>query len=116
MDIHDFRQASGEPVQAFGSVGVAARPLVRDGSSAVTVLHVEAGGEIGRHPAPVDRLLIVVSGRARVQGGDGTWADVTAGQAAAWRAGEEHLTRAVESLTALVVEALTMQPGPAARS
>lgn len=55
-------------------------------------------------PAPVDQLFVVVAGRAWVQGGDGVPAEIGAGQAAVWRVGEEHLTRAEEALTALVVE------------
>jgi quercetin dioxygenase-like cupin family protein len=104
VEIFDFREASGRPVEAHGSIGVLARAVVRGEQAAVTVLHVEAGGEIGRHPAPVDQLLVVVSGRGRVQSGSGPWVDVGVGQAAAWRAGEEHVTRADEDLTALVVE------------
>ncbi len=104
MEILDFRRASGRAVHAHGSVGVLARAVVRGDGGAVTVLHVEAGGEVGRHPATVDQLLVVVSGRGRVQGGDGTWVEVVAGQAAVWRAGEEHVTTAAETLTAWVVE------------
>ena len=104
VEILDFREASGRPVEAHGSVGVVARALIRADHAAVTVLHVAAGGEIGRHPAPVDQLLVVVSGRGRVQGGSEPWAGVGAGQAVVWRAGEEHVTRADEALTALVVE------------
>jgi quercetin dioxygenase-like cupin family protein len=68
------------------------------------VLRVESGGEIGRHPAVVDQLLLIVAGRAAVQAGDGPWQEIRSGQAAVWRAGEEHITRAAEDVTALVVE------------
>jgi quercetin dioxygenase-like cupin family protein len=104
MRILDFRPVAGRPVAAHDSVGVTARAVVRGEDSAVTVLHVAAGGEIGRHPAPVDQLFVVVAGRAWVQGGDEAPAELGPGQAAVWRAGEEHVTRAVEALTALVVE------------
>ncbi|MFI7546858.1 cupin domain-containing protein [Actinoplanes sp. NPDC049599] len=104
MEILDFRQVAGRPVQAHGSAGVVAQAVLSGDGGAVTVLHVDAGGEIGRHPAPVDQLLVVVAGQARVQGGDGTWAGIGAGQAVVWRAGEEHTTRTDAGLTALVVE------------
>ena len=77
---------------------------MRGEQAAVIVLHVAAGGEIGRHPAPVDQLLVVVSGRGRGQSGYGPWAELGAGQAVVWRTGEQHTTRADEDLTALVVE------------
>jgi quercetin dioxygenase-like cupin family protein len=110
VEILDFRQVAGRPVQAHGSVGVVARSVVRGAGGAVTVLHVEAGGEVGRHPAPVDQLLVVVAGRARVQAGAGDWVDLAAGQAVVWGAGEEHVTRAAAALTALVVEMPALPP------
>ena len=98
-------------MRAHDSVGVVARAVARGDGSAVTVLHVEAGGEIGRHPAPVDQLLVVVAGRARVRAGAGDWADLAPGQAVVWVAGEEHVTRADAALTALVVEMPAMWLG-----
>lgn len=104
VEIFDFRQVAGRPVRAHGSVGVVARAVVGGDGGVVTVLHVEAGGEVGRHPAPVDQLFLVVAGRARVRGGGEAWVDLAAGQAVRWAAGEEHVTRADTALTAFVVE------------
>ena len=103
MEIRELR-AGGRPVTAYGSVGLTAEALIRADAAAVTVLRVAAGGEIGRHPAPVDQVF-VVGGRGSVQGGDGPWEPVEAGQAVLWRAGEHHATKATEDLTAFVVEA-----------
>ena len=104
MEIRELRGAGGRAIAAYGSVGLTAEALVRTDAAAVTVLRVAAGGEIGRHPAPVDQAFVVVGGRGSVQGGDGPWQPVEAGQVVLWRAGEEHATRAVEDLTAFVVE------------
>ncbi len=68
------------------------------------VLRVEAGAEIPRHPAVADQALLVVAGRGEVSGGDGAWRPIEAGQAAIWRAGEPHTTRAIEDLTLVVLE------------
>ena len=91
-------------MDAYGSVGLTAKKLVRGETVEVTVLHVAAGGEIGRHPAPVDQLFLVTAGRGSVQAGDGDWQDVGTGQAVLWRAGTDHATRAAEDLTAVVIE------------
>ena len=91
-------------VSSFDSRGLRARPLVRSEDIAITVLHVAAGGEIGRHPAPSDQLFLVLNGSGAVSGGDGVWEPIAAGQAAIWSAGEEHATRADDDLTAVVVE------------
>jgi quercetin dioxygenase-like cupin family protein len=83
----------------FSGVGV-----LRDENINVGVLHVAAGGEIPRHPATVDQLLMVVSGSGEVCGEDGEWRPIRAGQGAVWAGGEQHTTRADEQLTALVIE------------
>ena len=104
MEILDFTEPGGRPVPAHGSVGFTAQALIRDDAVAVTVLRVEKGGEIGRHPAVGDQLLVVVAGRGAVRAGDGPWRDIRAGQAAVWRSGEEHTTRAAEDIIALAIE------------
>ena len=104
VEIRELLDAGGRAVTAYGSVGLTAEALVRADAAAVTVLRVAAGGEIGRHPAPVDQMFVVVGGRGSVQGGDGPWQPVEAGQVVLWPAGEEHTTRAGEDLTAFVLE------------
>jgi quercetin dioxygenase-like cupin family protein len=85
--------------------------LTRMGDGGVAVLRVAAGGEIGRHQAVGDQLFVVIAGQGSVCGGDGVWHPVEAGQAALWTAGEEHTTRADESLIAIVVEAPQVPAG-----
>ena len=68
------------------------------------MLRVAAGGEIGRHPATVDQLFIVVAGSGLVCGDDEVWHPIGTGEAALWTAGEEHTTRADADLTAVVIE------------
>jgi quercetin dioxygenase-like cupin family protein len=103
--ILDLRTPAGRAVTAYGSVGLTAEHLLRGATTAVTVLRVAAGGEIGSHPASGDQFFFVVSGRGSVRSGDGPWEPVEPGQAALWHDGEVHATRAAEELTALVVEA-----------
>lgn len=102
--IIDFGPDTGRQITHHDSRGVRASGLIRSEHVGVTVLHVEAGGEIGCHPAVVDQLFLVMSGRGKVQGGDETWQPIAAGQAAVWTAGEPHITRAEEPMTAAVVE------------
>jgi len=99
-----FIENPARTVTQFGSRGLTARHLVRGEDLAVTVLRVEADGEIGRHPATVDQLFIVVAGRGAVCGGDGRWQPIASGEAVLWTAGEPHTTRADEALVAVVVE------------
>ena len=104
MQIIPFRSERGTEITRFGSSGVRFCPLTRADGGGVAVMHVAAGGEIGRHPATADQLFVVVAGRGRVCGHDGVWQPVETGQAVLWTAGEEHVTRADEPLVAVVVE------------
>jgi quercetin dioxygenase-like cupin family protein len=103
--ILDVGPATGREVTHHGSVGFRAVGLVSTESTAVTALHIAPGGQIGRHPATVDQLFIVVAGSGEVCGGDDVFYSVHVGQAVLWRAGEEHTTRAsADGLTAIGVE------------
>ena len=104
MRIIEFGSQRGRAVIHYGSQGVSATGLIRSEQVALTVLHIEADGEVGRHPAVSDQLFMVVSGRGRVRGGDNVWHPISAGQAAVWTAGEPHTTQADEPITALVLE------------
>ena len=105
----------GMDVTRFASTGVRFSPLTRLDSGGVGVMRVAAGGEIGRHPATRDQLFVVVAGKGSVCGADGVWQPIEAGQAALFTAGEEHTTRAEESIVAVVIEAGHIQPvSPAA--
>ncbi len=112
MRIIDFEPERGRDIAQHGSRGFRFSPLTRVGAGGVAVVHVAAGGEIGRHPATVDQLLVVVSGRGRVSGHDGVWQPVGAGQAVLWSAGEEHTSRADEPIIAVVVEVGQVAAGP----
>jgi quercetin dioxygenase-like cupin family protein len=104
VEILSFDGQAGRPMEAFDSVGVTAQALFRGEAVAVTVLHVAAGGEVGRHPAPVDQLLVITEGHGVVQADSGAWVSVRAGQVVLWRTGEEHTTRAIDDITAVVIE------------
>lgn len=113
MEIVDLTALPVHSIEAFGSVGLTAAKLVREPAAEVTVLRVEAGGEIGSHPAPVGQLLVVLSGGGEVRSGDGPWRPIGAGQAALWAAGEEHATRSKWGLTVLAIESTELCNKPA---
>ena len=48
--------------------------------------------------------MVVIDGDAIVSGADGVDVEISVGQAAVWEPGEEHATRSVSGLTAMVVE------------
>jgi quercetin dioxygenase-like cupin family protein len=99
-------------VTHFDSNGLHAIAMIRGDVVNVTVLHLAAGGEIGRHRASADQLFMVVCGSGHVRGAGESWQPISAGQAAVWQSGEHHTTRAEKPITAVVIE---MESLPVAR-
>jgi GrpB-like predicted nucleotidyltransferase (UPF0157 family) len=104
--IFRFDDEVSVPIDAFGS-RFKLCPLVDTGTGGqaqVQVLHLPAGGLVGRHPAAGRQLFAVVAGVGWVTGGDGRRRDVGPGTAALWEAGEEHEAGSDGGLTAVCVE------------
>jgi GrpB-like predicted nucleotidyltransferase (UPF0157 family) len=99
-----FDEEVSIPVSQFGSrfrIG----PLTGDRSRVrVQIMHLPAGGLIGRHPTGVRQLFAVVAGSGWVSGQDGVRRPITDGYAALWEPGEEHDAGSGPGLTAVCVE------------
>jgi quercetin dioxygenase-like cupin family protein len=68
------------------------------------VIEIAPGGVVGRHPAVVTQLFVVVHGSGWVSGAGGEREAIRAGEAVLWEQGEEHESGSEEGMTALVVE------------
>ena len=93
-------------VTAPGSANAQVRRLAP--SAHVVVIEVGPGGVVARHPAVVAQLFAVVTGSGWVSGADGERRAIRAGEAVLWEPGEEHESGSDEGMTALVVEAETI--------
>ena len=104
MRIFRFDEEVSVPIVAHGSrfrIG----PLTGDGAAVrVQVLHLPAGGVVGRHPAVARQLFAVVAGHGWVAGGDEVRRAIEPDRAALWEPGEEHEAGSDLGLTAVVVE------------
>lgn len=96
----------GHPISEYGSQGVTlTRVLAAAAVDYLAFFYLEPYGFIGRHEAVNNQLLLIVGGDAVVAGEDRQAAAVGPGDAAFWRQGEEHETRAgAGGLTAVVIE------------
>ncbi|SDT28794.1 hypothetical protein SAMN05444162_3690 [Paenibacillaceae bacterium GAS479] len=93
------------PVDAFESKGVMFSGITRhDGRIQISSLHLEAGGVVGRHPATVSQLFLLIDGEGWVSGPDRQRIAIRAGQAAFWEAGEEHESGTKSGMTVIMAE------------
>jgi len=92
----------GREIDRFESISARVRRLATEAH--VVVLEIGPGGTVGRHPAAARQLFAVLRGSGWVAGEDGVREDITAGEAVAWDAGEEHESGSDDGLTALVLE------------
>jgi quercetin dioxygenase-like cupin family protein len=107
----DFDPGRALPISGFGSLAATAVPLtLPDGEAHVVCIRLGAGGILGRHPAPVDQLFVVIEGEGWASGPDGERVPVAAGTAIHWAAGEEHEAGSDAGLTAIVVESERLVP------
>jgi quercetin dioxygenase-like cupin family protein len=72
------------------------------------VIEIAPGGVVGRHPAAVSQLFVVVRGSGWVSGADGEREPIEAGQAVLWDQGEEHESGSDTGMTALVLESASL--------
>jgi GrpB-like predicted nucleotidyltransferase (UPF0157 family) len=104
LRIHRFDVDVSIPITSFGSrfsIGPLTSP---DARVRVQILHLPAGGVIGRHEAAATQLVACVAGSGRVSGADGSWRDLEPGYAATWEPGEEHETRSEDGMTLVCIE------------
>lgn len=71
----------------------------------MVVIQIAPGGVVGRHPAAAPQLFVAVSGSGWVSGPDGEREPIEAGQAVAWDPAEAHESGSAKGMTAIVVEA-----------
>ena len=99
--------AGEREVTAPGSLAARVKRLA--GDAHVVVIEVAPGGVVARHPAVGAQLFAVVLGSGWVSGGDGRREAISAGEAVLWEPGEEHESGSDAGLTALVVEAESLE-------
>jgi quercetin dioxygenase-like cupin family protein len=94
-------------VTAPGSVSARVKRLAPQAHA--VVIEIGPGGIVARHPAVVPQLFVVVSGTGWVSGADGEREAIGAGEAVLWEQGEEHESGSDEGMTALVLEAVSLE-------
>jgi quercetin dioxygenase-like cupin family protein len=111
LKVLDFDAERALPISGLGSRAATAVPLtLPDGEAHIVCIRLGHGGILGRHPAPVDQVFVVIAGEGWVSGPDRARVPVSAGTAIHWTAGEEHESGSDAGLTAIVVESERLLP------
>lgn len=112
MRIVDVGPETGSDLDSYGTTGaVLARLAVGFREVHLNLIHLEADGRLGRHPAGTPQMLLVMSGEGTVAGADGSRVAIRTGQAALWEPGEDHDTHAATRMSVLIIEAARLQVG-----
>jgi mannose-6-phosphate isomerase-like protein (cupin superfamily) len=97
------------PVTEFGSREASIAGIARAGGrTQVVCIKLGPGGVLGEHEAVLPQLFLVVDGEGVVRAGD-EQREIGPGQAAFWESGERHETSTRKGLTAIVVEAESIE-------
>ena len=115
MKRYSFDSTTGKSIDRYESVGMSITPILRIMERQVEVcqtacIHLERGGKIGGHEAPIPQVFMVVGGEGEVAGSDGIFYPIKAGELAYWTAGEWHETVTRHGLTAIIVESEKLEP------
>ena len=109
MRVYNFSKEVGKSIDAFGSQQLfMSRILSEADSPHIGCMHLDVKGKVGWHQAPIPQLFIVVSGEGWVRAGEEAEIPVSAGSAVYWSKDEWHETRTETGLTAMVIEAESM--------
>ena len=96
-------------ITQHGSSGASVAGIARiSGSAHVVSIRLAPGGVLGEHPAVLAQLFLVVEGSGWVRAWEDR-RDVAVGSAAYWEPNELHESGTEDGLTAIVVEAETIE-------
>jgi quercetin dioxygenase-like cupin family protein len=104
VELVNLQQRRGPSVEQFASVGFTVSQVGRVRDGRLSVLRLEPGGRIGRHPTVGRQVLFLVSGGATVSGDDDVEIALRPGQAVIWAPDEDHETTSAEGMVAFVIE------------
>jgi quercetin dioxygenase-like cupin family protein len=113
MHIIDLGPERAAPITEYGSrLARGLRLADGAGEAHVYVVHFEAGGEVGMHPAGFGQMFLVVAGTGWVAGADGVRRRVCTGQGAIISRGERHAKGSDTGCTAIMIQLAELAPTP----
>lgn len=111
MKLFRFDAGVGRVIAQFNSANLVMSPIARpSGNVQIGCMYLDAGGVVGYHQATIPQLFLVVAGEGWVRGEAPEQTAIMPGRAAFWEAGEWHEAGSDTGMTAIVLEAETLDP------
>src|SRR5690606_33914937 len=105
MQLVNFGKAAGNKINNYDSIlSTYSKIMKTEEPTNIGLIHIEKGGVVGYHQAPVPQLFVVVNGEGWVEGEDKKKVYLKSGEGVFWNKGEGHLSGSDEGLTALVIQ------------
>lgn len=110
MQLYTFGSEAGNKISNYNSILASySKVLWTEEPTNIGFIHIEKGGVVGYHQAPVPQLFIVVNGDGWVEGEDEKRVYLKSGDGVFWNKGEGHISGSEQSLTALVLQSEELQ-------
>ena len=105
MKVFKFGKEMGQAVNQYHSISAFYSKLMKtEEPTNVGLMHIEEGGVLGYHEAPVPQLFILVEGDGWIEGENKKRIFLTSGEGVFWEKGEGHLSGSENGCTALVIQ------------
>lgn len=105
MELFKFGKEISQVVNNYNSVSAFYSKITKTVEPTnIGLIHIEKGGVLGYHEAPVPQLFILVKGEGWIEGEDKKRIILKSGEGVFWGKGEYHSSGSESGLTALVIQ------------
>ncbi|TRZ38580.1 cupin [Niallia circulans] len=103
--IISFNKLAGKEIGNYQSMSAYYTKIMRtDEPVSIGIIHIESGGVVGYHNAPVSQAFIVMEGKGWIKGPDKLVQTIQSGEGVLWEKGEGHESGSEEGMTVLVLQ------------
>ena len=110
MEVFKCGKELGQAVTNYNSVSAFYSKIMKSVEPTnIGLIHLEKGGVLGYHEAPVPQLFILVEGEGWIEGEDKKRVMLKSGEGVFWKKGEGHKSGSDIGYTALVLQSENLE-------